>query len=40
MFLEEKAGSLPNYAYSSAMRNADFVWDRGKLDRLIAPKQW
>jgi cytochrome c len=34
--LGRKAGSLPNYAYSSAMRNADFVWDRGKLDRFIA----
>jgi cytochrome c len=31
-----KAGSLPNYGYSSAMRNADFVWDEAKLDRFIA----
>jgi cytochrome c len=31
-----KAGSLPNYGYSSAMRSADFVWDKGKLDRFIA----
>ena len=23
----EKAGSLPNYGYSSAMKGADFVWD-------------
>ena len=23
-----KAGSLPNYGYSSAMKGADFVWDR------------
>ena len=22
-----KAGSLPNYGYSSAMKSADFVWD-------------
>jgi len=34
--LGRKAGSLPNYAYSSAMKNADFVWDKGKLDRFIA----
>jgi cytochrome c len=31
-----KAGSLPNYAYSSAMKDADFVWDEEKLDRFIA----
>jgi cytochrome c len=31
-----KAGSLPNYGYSSAMRSADFVWDKEKLDRFIA----
>ena len=31
-----KAGSLPSYAYSSAMKNADFVWDKEKLDRFIA----
>jgi cytochrome c len=31
-----KAGSLANYGYSSAMKNADFVWDRSKLDRFIA----
>ncbi len=30
-----KAGSLPNYGYSAAMKNADFVWDRGKLDQFI-----
>jgi len=29
-----KAGSLPNYNYSIAMRSADFVWDKtGKLHR-------
>ena len=33
--LGRKAGSLPNYGYSSAMKNADFVWDKGKLDRFI-----
>jgi cytochrome c len=31
-----KAGSLPNYSYSSAMKEADFVWDEAKLDRFIA----
>ena len=31
-----KAGSLPNYSYSSAMRGADFVWDEENLERFIA----
>jgi cytochrome c len=31
-----KAGSLPNYSYSSAMKDADVVWDRATLDRFIA----
>jgi cytochrome c len=31
-----KAGSLPNYSYSSAMKDADFVWDEDKLDHFIA----
>ncbi len=31
-----KAGSLPNYAYSSAMKGANFVWDEEKLERFIA----
>ena len=31
-----KAGSLPNFGYSSAMKDADFVWDPGKLDSFIA----
>jgi cytochrome c len=31
-----KAGSLPNYSYSSAMRGANFVWDEENLDRFIA----
>jgi cytochrome c len=31
-----KAGSLPNYGYSSAMKGADFVWDKDSLDRFIA----
>jgi cytochrome c len=31
-----KAGSLPNYNYSSAMKEAGFVWDKEKLERFIA----
>jgi cytochrome c len=31
-----KAGSLPDYAYSSALKEADFVWDDATLDRFIA----
>jgi cytochrome c len=31
-----KAGSLPNYGYSSAMKDADLVWDKATLDRFIA----
>jgi cytochrome c len=31
-----KAGSLPGYGYSSAMKQAGFVWDADKLDRFIA----
>jgi cytochrome c len=31
-----KAGSLPGYGYSSAMKEADFVWDADKLDRFMA----
>ena len=31
-----KAGSLPDYGYSSAMKEAGFVWDEEKLDRFIA----
>ena len=31
-----KAGSLPDYNFSSAMKEADFVWDEEKLDRFIA----
>ena len=31
-----KAGSLPNYGYSGAMKGADFVWDKEKLDSFIA----
>jgi len=31
-----KAGSLPNYSYSSAMKGANFVWDEDNLKRFIA----
>jgi len=31
-----KAGSLPHHGYSSAMKGADFVWDKEKLDSFIA----
>ena len=34
--LGRKAGSLPDYPYSSAMRDAGFIWDREKLDQFIA----
>ncbi|MDE5465580.1 c-type cytochrome [Bradyrhizobium sp. CSS354] len=30
-----KAGSLPNYNYSSSMKEADFVWDQDKLTRFM-----
>jgi cytochrome c2 len=34
------AGSVDDYGYSSAMDNADFVWDEATLDRFIAnPEQ-
>ena len=31
-----RAGALPGYNYSSAMKDADFVWDEAKLTRFIA----
>jgi cytochrome c len=31
-----KAGSLPDYAFSGAMKQAGFVWDEEKLDQFIA----
>lgn len=31
-----KAGSLPGYGYSSAMKEAGFVWDVDKLGRFMA----
>jgi cytochrome c len=34
--LGRKAGSLPDYNFSSAMKDAGFVWDEEKLERFIA----
>jgi len=31
-----KAGALPGYTFSSAMKQAGFVWDEDKLDQFIA----
>lgn len=31
-----KSGSVPGYGYSSAMKNADIVWDKANLERFIA----
>ena len=31
-----KAGSLPHYKYSNAMKDAGFIWDEGKLEQFIA----
>jgi cytochrome c len=31
-----KAGSVPEYAYSSAMKDANLTWDKATLDRFIA----
>jgi cytochrome c len=31
-----RAGSLPDYNYSSALKGAGFVWDKEKLERFIA----
>jgi len=31
-----KAGSLPDFGYSSAMKDAGLVWDKAALDRFIA----
>lgn len=30
-----KAGSLPNYNYSSSMKDAGFVWDQDRLTRFM-----
>jgi cytochrome c len=31
-----KAGTLPDYRYSGAMRSGDLIWDKSTLDRFIA----
>ena len=31
-----KAGSVPDYGYSSSMKDADLTWDKATLDRFIA----
>ena len=31
-----KAGALPDYNYSGAMKGADFVWDEEKLEHFMA----
>jgi cytochrome c len=31
-----KSGSVPDYSYSSAMKDADLTWDKATLDRFIA----
>jgi cytochrome c len=31
-----RAGSVPGFAYSEAMRNSAIVWDRQTLDRFLA----
>ncbi|PIT03311.1 cytochrome C [Bradyrhizobium nitroreducens] len=33
--LGRKAGSLPDYNYSSAMKDAGFIWDEDKLSRFM-----
>jgi cytochrome c len=35
-FIGRKAGSVPDYDYSSAMRDAGFLWDKEQLERFIA----
>jgi cytochrome c len=34
-----KAGSLPGYAYSDAMKKSSVVWDEASLDRFIENPQ-
>ena len=33
--VDREAGSVPGFGYSSAMQNADLVWDEQNLDRYI-----
>ena len=34
-----KAGSLPDYAYSDALKHANFIWDEQTLDRWLTNPQ-
>jgi cytochrome c len=34
--LGRRAGSVPGFAYSDAMRRANLTWDRNTLDRFLA----
>ena len=34
--LGRRAGSVPGFAYSSAMKNSGFIWDEKTLDRFLA----
>jgi cytochrome c len=34
-----RAGSLPDYAYSPALRNSQIVWDAANLDRWLTSPQ-
>jgi cytochrome c len=34
-----KAGSLPDFAYSDALKNAEIVWDEVTLDQWLADPQ-
>jgi cytochrome c len=34
-----KAGSLPDYRYSDALKNANFVWDDQSLDQWLTDPQ-
>ena len=34
-----KAGSLPDYPYSDALKNAGFIWDEQTLDHWLANPQ-
>ena len=34
--IERKAGTAPGFNYSHAFRDADFTWDREKLDQYLA----
>jgi cytochrome c len=36
MIIGRRAGSLPQYDYSVAMKEAGFIWDETKLARFIA----